>query len=376
MNPFKAKPKRRTADATPPTVASLEDYEIATNTVSKTIYQRVGSTIVAIANYFDASGVLAAVLTGLSTVTNAAITSADTVLSALGKLQAQINSASGAMAGKVNTSSINQPNGVAGLDASAKLNPSTLPALAITDTFPVSSQAAMLALAADVGDVAIRSDISKTFILRAMPASTLANWSEILAPTAGVSSVFGRTGAVTAQAGDYTFAQIGSKPTTRDGFGITDVPTLTGSGASGAWPITVVGSSGRQIVSIDSRNTATTPETLTAAGVNFDFKSNSIEGLSDGGLFFGAMTFRKYGAAADWSGGGSTQLGFTENGNIWTRYGIGTTWQSWRKLWHSGNFDPATKVTNGGGVSTVNFLSASAYAALGTKDGNTLYLVY
>ncbi len=37
-----------------------------------------------------------------------------------------------------------------------------------------------------------------------------------------VSSVFGRTGAVIAQTGDYTFAQIGSKPTTLAGYGITD----------------------------------------------------------------------------------------------------------------------------------------------------------
>lgn len=37
-----------------------------------------------------------------------------------------------------------------------------------------------------------------------------------------VASVFGRTGAVTAQSGDYSFAQIGSKPTTLAGYGIVD----------------------------------------------------------------------------------------------------------------------------------------------------------
>jgi hypothetical protein len=41
-------------------------------------------------------------------------------------------------------------------------------------------------------------------------------------PAAGVTSVFSRSGAVTAQANDYTFAQIGSKPTTLSGYGITD----------------------------------------------------------------------------------------------------------------------------------------------------------
>lgn len=58
-----------------------------------------------------------------------------------------------------------------------------IPATAITDTFVVTSQAAMLALTAERGDVAIRSDLSKSFILQAEPATTLANWKELLAPT-------------------------------------------------------------------------------------------------------------------------------------------------------------------------------------------------
>jgi hypothetical protein len=41
-----------------------------------------------------------------------------------------------------------------------------------------------------------------------------------------VVSVFGRTGAVTAQNNDYTFAQIGSTPTTLGGYGITDAQPL------------------------------------------------------------------------------------------------------------------------------------------------------
>ena len=40
-----------------------------------------------------------------------------------------------------------------------------------------------------------------------------------------VTSVFGRTGAVTAQSGDYTFSQIGSTPTTLSGYGITNGAT-------------------------------------------------------------------------------------------------------------------------------------------------------
>jgi Major tropism determinant N-terminal domain len=89
-------------------------------------------------------------------------------------------------------------NGVASLGSDGKVPNSQLPPLAITDTFVVTSQAAMLALsAAEVGDVAVRSDISRSFILHATPASTLSNWQELLTPPNAVLSVDGRTGSVT-----------------------------------------------------------------------------------------------------------------------------------------------------------------------------------
>lgn len=109
---------------------------------------------------------------------------------------------------KENIANKNQNNGYAGLDGSGKISPSQLPAIAVTDTNIVSSQSAMLALTAEVGDLAVRTDLNKTFILIVSPASTLGNWQELLTPTDQVSSVYGRTGIVTAQAGDYTADQI------------------------------------------------------------------------------------------------------------------------------------------------------------------------
>lgn len=54
----------------------------------------------------------------------------------------------------------------------------------------------MLALTAEIGDVAVRTDVNKSFILTASPASTLGNWQELLTPTDSVLSVDGSTGAV------------------------------------------------------------------------------------------------------------------------------------------------------------------------------------
>lgn len=103
-------------------------------------------------------------------------------------------------------------SGYAGLDPSGKINPAQLPAIAITDTFVVASQAAQVALTAEVGDIAVRSDQNKTYILRVSPASTFSNWQELSTPTDAVQSVFGRTNTVTAQNGDYNAAQITNTP--------------------------------------------------------------------------------------------------------------------------------------------------------------------
>lgn len=99
-------------------------------------------------------------------------------------------------------------NGVATLDATGKLPTNQIPALAITDTFVVATQAAMLALTAQAGDIAIRTDINNSFVLQSEPASTLANWKEILKPNTGVQSV-----AMTVPAG----LQVAGSPITNNG---------------------------------------------------------------------------------------------------------------------------------------------------------------
>lgn len=87
-------------------------------------------------------------------------------------------------------------NGVASLAADGKIPQTQLPAIAVTDTFVVNSQASMLALTAQIGDVCVRTDLNKSYILKADPAATLVNWQELLTPTDVVQSVAGRSGNV------------------------------------------------------------------------------------------------------------------------------------------------------------------------------------
>lgn len=107
---------------------------------------------------------------------------------------------------------------------------------------------------------------------------------------------------------------------------------------------------------IDSRETASTPQEH-AAGVWLDFKANAKANLSDGGNYAGLLTVRKYGATTDWTGGKSAQLGFTDNSNVWVRFGSGASWEAWKQLattgWADGKFLPLAggKMTSGARIS-------------------------
>jgi hypothetical protein len=136
-------------------------------------------------------------------------------------------------------------NGIAELDGSGLVPTHHLPALAITTTQVVNSQSAMLALTAQVGDVAVRTDVNKSFILTATPATTLGNWQELLSPTDAVLSVDGSTGAVSLS-GTYLNKTTGmlAGNLDADGFRITflGTPTDGADAATKSYVDTVAGS--------------------------------------------------------------------------------------------------------------------------------------
>lgn len=102
-------------------------------------------------------------------------------------------------------------NGVCELDSSSLIPTSRIPALAISELDSVASQAAMLALSAEPGDLAIRTDFDpdRVYMLTATDPSVLANWTRV---TFGdVVSVNGQVGVIVlgaADVGAYTTAQV------------------------------------------------------------------------------------------------------------------------------------------------------------------------
>lgn len=152
-------------------------------------------------------------------------------------------------AGYVLESTLGAANGVATLGADSKIPGAQLPSLAIGETFTVASQAAMLALVAQRGDVAVRTDLDPDgfFLLTADAASVLANWVQITAPGA-VTSVDGQTGAVALSATYVRFLQAAMNPDllivgaiTRDANGAaTSAPVVWPDSTPGTYTATSV----------------------------------------------------------------------------------------------------------------------------------------
>jgi len=85
-------------------------------------------------------------------------------------------------------------NGIAELDSSGKLPTSQLPPVAIADSFVVASESAMLSLSAQTGDIAVRTDVSKNFILQGSDPSDINDWLELADAGGGITSVNGDSG--------------------------------------------------------------------------------------------------------------------------------------------------------------------------------------
>lgn len=91
-------------------------------------------------------------------------------------------------------------------DVEGKVPKSALPDLGIAP-MPVKSESEMLNLPAVVGNMAIRTDLGKTFVLMEEPASTLSNWLELVT-TSDVQSVNGQTGNVQLTKADVGLSKV------------------------------------------------------------------------------------------------------------------------------------------------------------------------
>jgi len=137
------------------------------------------------------------------------------------------------LTGYVATALVGVSNGVASLDSGGLIPASQLPSIAISDYLgAVGSQAAMLGLVGQRGDWCNRTDLGAAFILAAEPASTLANWAQVLTPTDAVTSVAGRTGAVTLTKSDVGLGSVDNTSDAAKPLSTAATTALAGKAAS------------------------------------------------------------------------------------------------------------------------------------------------
>lgn len=108
--------------------------------------------------------------------------------------ESDIDALESAVAQKIPLSQKGAAMGVATLGSDQKIPASQIPALALVETYVVASEAEMLALsAAEQGDVAVRTDLSKSFVLSQNGTfSEVSSWIELLSPTYDPSGIQGQ----------------------------------------------------------------------------------------------------------------------------------------------------------------------------------------
>jgi len=136
---------------------------------------------------------------------------------------------------------------------------------------------------------------------------------------------------------------------------------------SGSYNIDITGSSAFVFVN-DTRSSVTGPQTGYRQ-VRADFLNNSTDGLSDGGTYHGVLTFQQW---ADYSGGGTRQLAFTDNDNLWIRgSGTGlTAYNPWKLVLNSVNYSTYALPLSGGTL-TGQLFSNSKIETTGVVTGSS-----
>jgi hypothetical protein len=152
----------------------------------------------------------------------------------------------------------NAMNGYAGLDENGKILAAALPEIGISRVYVVATQAAQLALTADEGDLAIRSDLSRSFVHNGGTSGTMSDWLELARTSDHVYSVAGKVGAVELEITDIDglSAALAAAATAVHTHTLSDI-TDAGTAASKNAPASGDATSSQVVLGSDTRLTDT-----------------------------------------------------------------------------------------------------------------------
>ena len=165
----------------------------------------------------------------------------------------------------------------------------------------------------------------------------------------------------------YSYSELTGKPTTIAGFGITDAPTKTGTGASGTWAISISGKAATAAQTVPERyrgnlNSATSSyfgKLLYAVG------GNAVANKPSGVDAYGMAVIR---TADGWTG----QLLMSANAStgLYWRTAANASLGLWNKVLDSANYNDYTPTKTGGGASGTWDISINGNAATASRLTN------
>ena len=143
----------------------------------------------------------------------------------------------------------------------------------------------------------------------------------------------GTTGTITTQDTNTTYST-----GTASALGLTKLYTGTGTATDGTMTQSAINTAlngkassshtHNSITNQDTRNVNTTP-TQMPLGLSVHLKSNSTDGLNDGGTYHSTLMIKGWNDA---SGGPWSQMAVTANNNLYFRSSNNDTWNAWKKV--------------------------------------------
>lgn len=169
----------------------------------------------------------------------------------------------------------------------------------------------------------------------------------------------------------YTFANIASKPTTRDGYGITDVPKTDGTSASGTWGISISGNSATTSGCTFATDSTSKDDitTRTESGFYQSSTGTLLEGWPTDSNGWHHLLSTTHSNDANYYAMQIAARFDTQNWYFRNTNGSGTT--AWSTMLHSGNYNSYAPTLTGTGASGSWGISVTGSSASCTGNSST-----